>query len=312
MNTPARPTFHLKTRTKKILAFPLWSFVESQNNMPLHGHEYVEVVFIIKGRGKHLTPFGSGELSPGGVLVIPKGGYHGYEEAEELKLINLMFEPDSLPLPLWDLHAHPGFRKTFMTDAEGFGQLGGYPQIQLNPADRKELLAYLQNLIDAEESPSPGKPCLMMGFLMVILCRLSDLFGMRKPGKLPGARNIDQAVRFLQKNFGSRIRLSQLAELAAMSENSLLRHFAAATGRSPMHYLAELRFNCAARLLYNTDLPVCEIAERSGFPDAAYFSRSFRKYADMTPLEYRRNSRNNTAVSTNRIEKNANTAIFPS
>jgi AraC family transcriptional activator of pobA len=43
----------------------------------------------------------------------------------------------------------------------------------------------------------------------------------------------------------------------------------------------------AKRLLYHTDLSVKEIAALLGFDDAAYFSRFFRRHADLTPVEFR-------------------------
>ena len=85
--------------------------------------------------------------------------------------------------------------------------------------------------------------------------------------------------------------------MAAMSENSLLRHFSGMIGITPMQYLARLRIRCAATLLHNTEMPVAEIAENAGFADPAYFSRVFRRETGMTPLDYRASGRGNSCVA---------------
>lgn len=60
------------------------------------------------------------------------------------------------------------------------------------------------------------------------------------------------------------------------------------SGYPPMQYLNRIRFECACRLLRDTRLPVTDIAFECGYNSSQYFSETFRKYARMTPTDYRR------------------------
>ena len=296
MKIPLNPMMHDIARFSGE-EFPLWSFVEEQGDTALHGHRFVEVAFLIGGEVGHRTPFGLERVRRGDVLVIPEGGLHGYEEAAECRLINLLFAPHRLPLPLFDLYTHPGYRRLFMTEAETFDRIGSYPRLTLSPGQFRQIHGCLREIIRIEKGESPGRHCRMMGYLMVILSLLSDLFGDSPAEALPVRGGIDRVVRFLNGNFHRRIRLAELARMAAMSENSLLRHFSGMIGITPMQYLARLRIRCAATLLHNTEMPVAEIAENAGFADPAYFSRVFRRETGMTPLDYRASGRGNSCVA---------------
>ena len=50
-----------------------------------------------------------------------------------------------------------------------------------------------------------------------------------------------------------------------------------------------MRVKRAAELLENTDLPMQKVGEEVGFSDQNYFSRIFKKYNGVSPLNYRKN-----------------------
>ncbi len=54
-------------------------------------------------------------------------------------------------------------------------------------------------------------------------------------------------------------------------------------------YITKIRMEHASHLLQNTNLPVYEIAERVGYTDHNYFTRSFKRFQGVTPLEFRKN-----------------------
>ncbi|MGN1030624.1 MAG: helix-turn-helix domain-containing protein, partial [Butyricicoccaceae bacterium] len=63
--------------------------------------------------------------------------------------------------------------------------------------------------------------------------------------------------------------------------------FKAATGLSPMKYVAQRRIGEAQNLLMNTNISIGEIGERLGFSDSCHFSSTFKRYIGVTPTQYR-------------------------
>jgi len=81
---------------------------------------------------------------------------------------------------------------------------------------------------------------------------------------------------------------AELAELAGMSVNTLLRHFREQCGRSPQQYLIEARLQRACVMLQHSALSMEEVAEQTGFCDRFYFTRMFTRYRKISPAEFRK------------------------
>lgn len=58
-------------------------------------------------------------------------------------------------------------------------------------------------------------------------------------------------------------------------------------GHSAGELIRQRRLLDAKRLLLHSDLSVAEIGYQTGFQDPSYFNRFFRRYADVTPAEFR-------------------------
>ena len=81
--------------------------------------------------------------------------------------------------------------------------------------------------------------------------------------------------------------LTRLAERTHIEPTYFVRLFSAVVGLSPMAYVTRRRLELATNLLRRHDLTVGEVGAMSGWVDANYFSRSFRKHFGMTPSRYR-------------------------
>ena len=82
--------------------------------------------------------------------------------------------------------------------------------------------------------------------------------------------------------------VQSLSEMMAMDRTVLYRRMQALTGMPPSVYVKNIRLNVARRLLSNTDLPVSDIAAKTGFATTKYFSAAFKDAFGMTPNEFRR------------------------
>ena len=81
--------------------------------------------------------------------------------------------------------------------------------------------------------------------------------------------------------------IRQVAEELKITPNHLNKLFRRYLGTTPQLYLQNRRLQHAETLLKETEKSIKEIALLSGFSDAAYFIRCFRKKNDITPGRFR-------------------------
>lgn len=98
---------------------------------------------------------------------------------------------------------------------------------------------------------------------------------------------IHRAQKWLQDHMAQQIRISELAQMLAVSDRTLIRRFNSTMGQSPLTYLQHLRIDTARALLEAGDLSTEQIAVYVGYSDTASFTRLFRKRVGFTPSAYR-------------------------
>ena len=102
---------------------------------------------------------------------------------------------------------------------------------------------------------------------------------------------VERARRWLVQNLTEPYDLHALAQAAATSPRTLLRHFATTHGMSPHQYLERLRVERACLLLQTTYIPVEEVGRSSGLASPSTFRRIFLKHMGALPADYRRRYR---------------------
>ena len=80
-----------------------------------------------------------------------------------------------------------------------------------------------------------------------------------------------------------KITIDQLTAITCLSRDHFSHLFKKLTGRSVNEYINGMRIDKAEMLIKNTDMNITEIAMATGFNDANYFSRIFRKYKKTPP-----------------------------
>ena len=82
--------------------------------------------------------------------------------------------------------------------------------------------------------------------------------------------------------------VEMLATEACMSTSSLFKKMKHLVGMGPSEYIMTARLKQGAALLKNTDLPIAEIATRTGFHSPSYFASCFKASFGITPKQYRK------------------------
>lgn len=97
----------------------------------------------------------------------------------------------------------------------------------------------------------------------------------------------EKVERFLLRELHAPLTVGRIAEHCGTSERSLLRHFQARFGESPVKRIQRLRVDRAKALLETTHLSLDEIVERCGYADVASFRKLFKRATALTPGDYR-------------------------
>ena len=75
-----------------------------------------------------------------------------------------------------------------------------------------------------------------------------------------------------------------------ISHSSLLRKVRSLTGKSITQFIREMRLQKALELLQQEEITAAEVAYRTGFGSAAYFSTSFSEHFGFPPGEARKHN----------------------
>lgn len=84
-----------------------------------------------------------------------------------------------------------------------------------------------------------------------------------------------------------RVALRAVARAVRMSYFHFSRAFKQSMGMTATNYIAERRIERAKKMLEETEMPISEIALRSGFSSQSHFTTAFRRLAGATPKAFR-------------------------
>jgi LacI family transcriptional regulator len=101
-------------------------------------------------------------------------------------------------------------------------------------------------------------------------------------------RLVARAVTWIREHAHRRLLVPMVAEAVGVPRQRLERCFRAALGRSIMEEVRRAHVELASQLLLTTELPLVDIARRSGFTTAALLSVAFAREIGMPPGAYRR------------------------
>ncbi len=109
----------------------------------------------------------------------------------------------------------------------------------------------------------------------------------------PDIPHLAPVFQFIETHFRQPIQLAEVAQAAGYSPAYLTNLMKEQTGRTIKQWIIERRMETARSLLATTSSPIKQVAESSGYVDAGYFTRQFRKFHCISPQEWRQTSVSN-------------------
>ena len=145
--------------------------------------------------------------------------------------------------------------------------------------------------VSMEREGEPGYTPELFSVAVAVCTRLmSCRVPVKQAGKHVNAPEdiVRRCVDFMRENYARKFTLEELAHQVHLHPNYLCGLFKRYTGISVFEHLTRYRLRRATRLLSDTGLPVSQVAEQCGFPNASFFTLKFRQRHGCSPTEYRR------------------------
>ena len=248
-----------------------------------HWHPEVEIVYAEKGDIECFVGTEQFTLAQGCGLFVNSGVLHRYEARESVFMPNIVFAPELLGATSGRI-----YQKYIAPIAESaLSYLLFCPSVGW----QREILQHLLDIFRLQEQENTEMQTVssLLGLWRQIVVHSEPVCGQAAD---KGRRaQLQVMMQFIHANYKRQIALKDIAECVHISESRALQLFRQGIRLSPVAYLIQYRLKRAADLLASTDKAVAAIAFETGFSDAGYFCRTFRKHYHQTAAEYRRKIR---------------------
>lgn len=102
---------------------------------------------------------------------------------------------------------------------------------------------------------------------------------------------------YIEEHYAEKISVESLADRIATSSRNFVRRFKKATANTPIEYIQRVRIESAKKKLESTTMTILQVMVSSGYNDDKTFRTLFKRYAGLTPLEYRNKYNREMALS---------------
>ncbi|MBD5452477.1 MAG: AraC family transcriptional regulator [Lachnospiraceae bacterium] len=103
-----------------------------------------------------------------------------------------------------------------------------------------------------------------------------------------GSLQLEKAIDYVEKNYPSNFRISDLAAECHMSETHFRRIFQEKMNMTPIEYVNFVRIKKACELIDKTDISMEEVAQKVGFITPSTFNRNFRRIVGTSPYQWKK------------------------
>ena len=240
-----------------------------------HSHEFCEIIFVVDGKGCTTVNGERIDFKKGDILIYNPRVEH-YEESSLQEPTEFMFfaldkfEITDLPKN----HLLPSQYKVIYHSKESYSTI--YELF-------KKMITEFENKDDfyVEIAQNISRTLLMYIFRVINVA--DQGFNIHETNGV-----LEKALRFINENYRNNISLEDVAKACYINKYYLSHLFSKFKGMSVGKFILSLKIEDAKKLLETTTLTVSEVAERSGFDDPNYFSRTFKKASGLSPLQYRK------------------------
>ncbi|MGL4739147.1 MAG: AraC family transcriptional regulator [Cellulosilyticaceae bacterium] len=238
---------------------------------PLHWHENIELLYFVDGEGIVTCNGERIHAKAGEIVVINSSVIHDTAAAsEECRYYCLIID------------------KAFCEEH----QLYFNEEMLQNWICRSDIQQIFEQIVaEYREEKLYYKIQLKAHILTMLITLGRDFASHQKPyadhsGEYKKLEMIKKALSYIHENYLDTIIIDELSEEIGFSKYYLCRSFKEITGKTILEYTNFLKCDYARKLIMSGKYNVTESAEKSGFSNQSYFTKTYKRYMGAIPSSH--------------------------
>lgn len=253
-----------------------------ESSVYFHWHEEYEfllntspAICIISGT--------SYNLQPGDALLVHSHELHARfpDESQSNSMTSIVFHPDFVDGS--DEYGSKTFTKMVFSRF-----------ISGKTVEGREIINLLYSLIEIDDFRDLGyefrmQATLKQVFSLMIKYHMYTISTNNYSSTTP--EPFQRALSYISSHYSQKITLEDLSEISHYNPSYIILLFRKYTLMSPIEYINNYRIIIAKELLLHTKKSIIEVADKCGFHNLSYFTRSFKAHTNFTPSEFRKHEK---------------------
>ncbi|MBQ4559948.1 MAG: helix-turn-helix domain-containing protein [Tyzzerella sp.] len=256
-------------------------------HFPKHRHNYVEVIYMCRGKTTHIIDGNEVVLEEGDLLFLNQNATQEILPAGKDDIaINFIIQPQFFDRAFEMIGADDNLLRDFLVGSLcEDGRRTSY--LYFHVADVLPIQNLIENMIwSLLNNQFNKRSCNQLTMGLVFLHLLNHIEKMEAGGRAYRQEFEVSVLNYVETKYkeGS---LTELAELMGYSVYWLSHEIKKRTGMTYKELVQTKRMNQAAYMLINSQVSVAEIIRMVGYDNTSYFHRKFKERYGVSPKEFR-------------------------
>ena len=280
------PTF-LQNRTYYLSESVAVAKIKLRENTPPHRHDFIEIVYMLRGRCTHTIDGASYPVSRGHMLIVNYGQTHSITGDPDSEYFNIYLKPDFIDSSLTSeknafsllrLSKFEEFRDAVNQNNQVFSFSG---------EERTVVETWIEQAYRELREKPAGWQLSVESTINLLLIRL---FRQMSLPIFPAERRISiELLNYIREHCHESLSLKDLSARHFYNPSYFSRVFKQYTGYTLTEFIKIARLERAALLLCDTAMTVSDVCAAVGYHDKTKFFRDFKQAYDLSPAAYRKN-----------------------
>lgn len=257
-----------------------------------HKHNFFEIVYVFAGKCTQNIGLERLHFRQGDFIFIAPGVFHNIEVFDdETVVFNILLRKATFYQMFTPLMKQNDMVSEFFSEGLYNSQHINYLIFHTDHDKEADVQGHMVRLYQEQLFHDESSDQIMIGMMTMLIGLITRYYFSSMESSLQG--NVSQApdhflvLNYIQTNLDT-VTLADVAEHFGFSVSYCSRLIKGTTGLGFNEWKNSLRMRRAERMLLNTNKTVATISEELGYMNPETFIRSFKKFTDMTPAQYRK------------------------